>query len=346
MIAPEPDAHAAYRRLATAARDRVDRARARLADAWAAESFVHAINEAIACAIPGNAVSINGWDLGPIPRIVTLASTVPVDITRSPWMSAAIRHSSYDPRDVDPLRNKAVLSAEMRAHPGWPVFQEMFLDPLGLADQLRATLYDGNRFLAHVAAFRERGARRFDHDDADTLTALLPDVRRLLSLRRTATEGMISADDLLNIVDAIGKPAFLGTCEGCAIHANHSARAAYRECAGWLPAAFRGDGIPPWVDRIVISRANDVTWVLVLVDALRFGAHDAAQAPWALDSRLPPRLAAVASGILRGLSDKEIASEMGISVSSARTYVRRLFARVGAHDRAALVALLTRRRSK
>lgn len=52
---------------------------------------------------------------------------------------------------------------------------------------------------------------------------------------------------------------------------------------------------------------------------------------------LPLSLQAVGRGLLRGLSDKEIAHELDLSIATVRTYVTRLFARVGVHGRRELM---------
>jgi DNA-binding CsgD family transcriptional regulator len=57
---------------------------------------------------------------------------------------------------------------------------------------------------------------------------------------------------------------------------------------------------------------------------------------------LSPREAAVARCVGRGLTDKEIARELGIALPSVRTYLQRVFEKVGVHRRAALARLADR----
>lgn len=54
---------------------------------------------------------------------------------------------------------------------------------------------------------------------------------------------------------------------------------------------------------------------------------------------LSPRETAVARCVGRGLTDKEIARELGIALPSVRTYLQRVFEKVGVHRRAALARL-------
>lgn len=57
---------------------------------------------------------------------------------------------------------------------------------------------------------------------------------------------------------------------------------------------------------------------------------------------LSPREREVALAVLRGLTDKQIARELGLSVSSVRTYLGRLFDKTGATRRAGLAQSLAR----
>jgi DNA-binding NarL/FixJ family response regulator len=58
------------------------------------------------------------------------------------------------------------------------------------------------------------------------------------------------------------------------------------------------------------------------------------------DSQLPPQQARVVELILRGFKDKEIASEMGISFPTVRTYLARIFARFDVSDRSGVILRL------
>jgi len=57
-----------------------------------------------------------------------------------------------------------------------------------------------------------------------------------------------------------------------------------------------------------------------------------------LHAGLPPREREVCAGILRGLSMKAVARELGIAASSAITYRRRAYRRLGVSSAAGLVA--------
>jgi DNA-binding CsgD family transcriptional regulator len=57
---------------------------------------------------------------------------------------------------------------------------------------------------------------------------------------------------------------------------------------------------------------------------------------------LSPREVAVARCVGQGLTDKEIARELGIGLPSVRTYLQRVFEKLGVHRRAALARLADR----
>ena len=61
---------------------------------------------------------------------------------------------------------------------------------------------------------------------------------------------------------------------------------------------------------------------------------------------LSPREREVAQAVQRGLTDKQIARELGLSVSSVRTYLGRLFDKTGATRRAGLAQSLARVRTR
>lgn len=52
---------------------------------------------------------------------------------------------------------------------------------------------------------------------------------------------------------------------------------------------------------------------------------------------LPPRLARIASLVIDGLTDKQIAQRVGLTFSTVRTYVRQIYRRLGVHSRVGLV---------
>ena len=52
---------------------------------------------------------------------------------------------------------------------------------------------------------------------------------------------------------------------------------------------------------------------------------------------MPPRLAKIARLVVSGCTDKQIASQTGLSFSTVRTYVRQIYRRLDVHSRVELV---------
>ena len=52
---------------------------------------------------------------------------------------------------------------------------------------------------------------------------------------------------------------------------------------------------------------------------------------------LPPRQKDITREIMRGLSDKQIATKLGIAVPTVRTHLGRMFARLNVRDRSELI---------
>lgn len=61
------------------------------------------------------------------------------------------------------------------------------------------------------------------------------------------------------------------------------------------------------------------------------------------DMGLPPRQRQIVHHLLAGMSDKQIAVELEISVPTVRTHLARLFERFGVQDRTELILYVFRR---
>jgi DNA-binding NarL/FixJ family response regulator len=57
-----------------------------------------------------------------------------------------------------------------------------------------------------------------------------------------------------------------------------------------------------------------------------------------VSTRFSPRQAEIVSLVAGGLGDKEIALRLGVSVSTVRTHLQRLYREIGVHSRSKAVA--------
>ena len=138
----------------------------------------------------------------------------------------------------------------------------------------------------------------------------------------------------LNIAEAIDGPALIVTPSGAVVFANQRARTDF-------PDTLRMNecGCDTWQNQSCLR------WVPLLLGQQRLylvlpaatDLHKAHASRWAKRWRLSPRQAKAAACIAQGMSDKEVAARMGIAVSTARTYAKRLYANAGVHSRAELM---------
>ena len=139
---------------------------------------------------------------------------------------------------------------------------------------------------------------------------------------------------LITLIDELRTPAFVVSAKGTVLYANRLAQLSYHGTPEWVSQACR-ESPQPWCKRIRVCAGSEAAYVCIPHDPVqveRLGLWVAEQ--WAL----PPRLALTAAKIIAGLSDRELAESMGITCSTARTYVRNVFKHVGIKGRSALIA--------
>jgi len=126
--------------------------------------------------------------------------------------------------------------------------------------------------------------------------------------------------------DLLNEPVFLVQVDGRVAFANRAARLAFGEPPAWVSETVSSEpssrSFPARVAR-VSSRADSLFVVI---------PNAGASLP-----ELPPSLERMADLVCRGFADKEIAERTGLTLSTVRTYIRRLFRRTGVHSRAELV---------
>ncbi len=141
--------------------------------------------------------------------------------------------------------------------------------------------------------------------------------------------------EFVELLEALPLPAYLCTAYGVVLHANAAALGVHRASP------------PPWLEPLCrFRRSTERRTVRALSVAGRrcvlvvdSGALDMERARRRRVDELtpPPRMAELTRLLVEGLSDSEIAVETGLTYRTVRTYVRRLFAKLGVHSRTELI---------
>ncbi|MCK5688854.1 hypothetical protein KAI87_06265 [Myxococcota bacterium] len=144
------------------------------------------------------------------------------------------------------------------------------------------------------------------------------------------------------IMDAMDEPAYLVTTSGELVFSNLSALLSERSAPADLGACIRGEisdeeSAPEDLDpssfpyRLSAVRDSGRDLILAIPSVTNIDPPEMRKGGF---SHLPPRLALVATHLGAGMSDKEIALVMDIPLSTARTYVRRIYTRLEVGSRA------------
>lgn len=168
--------------------------------------------------------------------------------------------------------------------------------------------------------------------------------------RRQATDSSASAGGtpvgatVSQVLESFAEPAFVVTHEGTVVIANEAARRTHSSVS-WLaqlperrepPAWARG----PRVRRIDLGMQS--AWLVVLNREQSPAPNPAFGGETNEDARrdaspLPPSLAHVADLLSSGMTDRQIATTTGLSRATVRTYVRRIYRKLGVGSRVELV---------
>jgi DNA-binding CsgD family transcriptional regulator len=233
---------------------------------------------------------------------------------------------SYRMNGRDPFANRvANLTTVMPDAEHRRAFQQL-IEPAGLESQLRAVFYRGSTMRAWFGVLGARGDGEFSDAEANVLTRALPAVRDAVRAAEITRYGRAEPTALQGILEAVGPPVWILVRGGSVAHANAAARGLGRDArAAAARAATRREGDPRFAVSRVMIGGEPVA--VVIGRALVSGPP------------LPPSLARVATLAATGASDKEIAATLGVSVVTVRTYMRRIYARLGVRSRARLARI-------
>ncbi len=142
-------------------------------------------------------------------------------------------------------------------------------------------------------------------------------------------------------IDLFEEPAFLLSRTGVLVFANQSARKAFATAPSWLPAVVSSTESPvtPLCRVQRVQAQGGSLYLVVPMPELQPSERPDPRA----SIELPPSLDGVASLLAEGLSDKEIARRSGRSLATVRTYVTRIFRKVGVNSRGEFIRLWSSR---
>jgi hypothetical protein len=145
------------------------------------------------------------------------------------------------------------------------------------------------------------------------------------------------ADLYAPLLEMFDEPVFLVTRSGDLVHANQAAAKRYPQPPAWLAQTVAvtdtGRAVEAPQCRVTDIETGDGGWLYLVIPEQAISTG-----PAPTIDELPPSLRPVARLLAQGLSDKEIAEACELSFATVRTYVTRIFKRMGVHSRAELAA--------
>jgi DNA-binding CsgD family transcriptional regulator len=229
-----------------------------------------------------------------------------------------------------------------------------------------------DRGLGIIGLHRGKGQANFDADAIKHLNRNIVHLRRMLTVRARLFKDSAKIRDLMAMLDCNLAPMMAVNAQGRLVHANAAAEALFAE--GTLISAVGGqlvavspaadlrvahaiaraaDPAAPEADLLALSNASghrlELTFApvhdrgtgLVLVTGRDPDAQiRSALQPAAGDDRLAPRELMVARLVGRGLRNREIAAQMGLTEGTVKVYLHNVFAKVGVTTRTELALLI------
>ena len=234
--------------------------------------------------------------------------------------------------------NRAIMGEDLvRDAARWQSFEELLLRPLELGDNLRIIFSTTNgRLLGWCGSFTIDG-RRFGENDRfllDTFAASLADVIHAWDTFSPAFE---AKHPTMQMARKWLSPVFATTANGNFLYANEAACASLKERPEWLDEALRGMTALPrdWYVNSIPSRHGSI--------AVFMQGEDPVAECWFEHSlverlQLPAYLEPVATLLMKGLTNAEIARTLSKPRSTIDTYVGRILRHVGVDNRTELLS--------
>ncbi|HVK86050.1 MAG TPA: helix-turn-helix transcriptional regulator [Kofleriaceae bacterium] len=199
------------------------------------------------------------------------------------------------------------------------------IKPNGFAEHVRLILHRRGRMRLWCGVFRPLEDPPLGREEIVRLQHLVPAIRDTVRGADLTRYGRAAPGVVQALLEVLDQPAWLITGRGTIVHANSTARVLGRD----VSTAARRAAATERDRRFAVSRVS----IGGEHFALTIGRSVIAT------TTLPASLARVASLLVRGLSDKEIAAELDAPLDTVRTYVRRIYARLGVRNRVQLATV-------
>ncbi len=251
----------------------------------------------------------------------------------------------FDPHRPDPMANQVLhLDDLSKQYPRkYAIAKKLLFRPLGVRGFCRCTYYLGREFVGVGGYVAYDSSEAVSRGDAARFQAVVPRLVKHLWARRQIDRESPAPGTIDRLADALRCPAFILSDTGIIVHANEPARRAYPNRPGWMQSVTSNqceNALPPWVRRVPLN-VGDKTFFLLLPEDVPLDLSGAHEPPWVRAWNLPTRYARVAACMMRGLSDKEIALDLGLSHATARTYAAAVLRHAGVSSRSQLLAAAT-----
>lgn len=260
--------------------------------------------------------------------------------------SAPRRFGWFDANRPEPAQRNTVLHlddlvprGELEASAAY----RQVLVPLRLhtTQQVRALICDGPSLLAWFGAFHSERATPLQ---VDLLIAMIPALRRRLSIERRLEATHLASAALELMLDQLGAPAFIVTATGRILEANQLGRAmldARRgEVSVALAAALARHPMPTPVELVRIRERGADCWLAVMRPRTPDTRVANAIQRAATRFKLTSRQRQVLELVIRGETNTAIAAMLGISERAIEQHVSAMFDRTGMPSRAGLVSFV------
>lgn len=136
---------------------------------------------------------------------------------------------------------------------------------------------------------------------------------------------------VVSLVDVFDEPVYVLRQDASIVHANPAAKRRFTSTPSWLNAAASDPKLLGDQGAMTRVTLDGQSFVVIVVRARR--SDERSKAARALPSYLRP----VGERLARGMSDKEIACELELSISTVRTYVTRCYRHLGVRGRRELM---------